>query len=359
MKTLLYLFYGGKSVEYEVSLKTAFTALQSIDLHKYTVYPIHIARDGRWSCSGALERAISSIEELTASQSGRTSVAASIGQLLSTIFNQEGKKVVLPMLHGTGGEDGTLQGMMELLDIPYVGNGVLSSAMALDKAVCKTILQQAGIAQIEHLTYSWRDWKLYGEQVSGQIEQTIGYPCYVKPASLGSSVGISRCQQRSELDAALSEAFRFDRKIVVERDACAREIQVAVMGNDHPAASWPGEFIHEGSFFHYEAKYLDPQLQMSIPADLPASITEQIRETAVKAYTALGCSGLARVDFFVDGRQQIYLNEINTMPGFTNCSMYPVMWERTNGTSYGELIERLIDYALERHLERQSIEYAR
>jgi len=359
MKTKLFVIYGGKSVEYEVSLKTAYTVIQSLDFSRYDIYPIHIARDGRWSCEGVLSSQMSQLQELQLPVDEHKSVAGSIGEIISRFFTLEGQKVALPMLHGSGGEDGTMQGLLEQLDIPYIGNGVLSSALALDKAVCKSILADAGIPQIKHLTFKYKEWLEDAHGVQQEIEQDIGYPCYVKPASLGSSVGISRCEDRQALKLAIDEAFRYDRKIVVERDAAGREIQVAVRGNDHPVASLPGEFIHGQDFFDYESKYFDPSLKMSIPAELTGEMTARIRQTAIEAYEALCCSGLARVDFFVSGQGELYLNEVNTMPGFTNYSMYPVMWERTDGTPYAGLIEKLIDLAMERHMERHEIEFAR
>lgn len=358
MKTKLYVLYGGKSVEHEVSLKTAFTVLSSIDESRFEVYPVYITRDGLWCTPGQLSKEELSIERLIAHSEYRDT-ARSIGEILTGIMALPGSKVVLPLLHGSHGEDGTVQGMLELLNIPYVGNGVLSSALTLDKAMSKQLTAQAGIPQTEYLACRYGEWKTDEKAVVRQVEETIGYPCYVKPASLGSSIGISRCLNRGDLLAGIREAFSYDKKLVIEREVDGREIQVAVLGNEKPLASLPGEFIHDHKFFDFESKYMDKRLKMSIPASLQDGLTQRIRELAVRAYAAHGCEGLARVDFFLDQDGSLFLNEINALPGFTNYSMYPVMWERTDGTSYSALIEKLIGYAIDRHENKQTIRYSR
>ncbi|RKP58032.1 D-alanine--D-alanine ligase [Cohnella endophytica] len=358
MKTILYVLYGGRSPEHEISLRTALTVLQSIDLSEYATYPIHIAQDGTWSSAGKLEIPPNEPEKLIL-QPRCERIAASLGEVLKELLSLDGPKVVLPLLHGSNGEDGTVQGLMELLDIPYVGNGVLASAVALDKAVCKALLAQDGIPVTEYVVFTLSDWARESTPISQRIASEIGYPAYVKPASLGSSIGISRCEDEGELVLAIENAFRYDRKIVVEREVVGREIQVAVMGNDEPSASLPGEFIQDKAFFDFDAKYVDGRLKMSIPAELPAELTERIRSLAVQAYRAVNASGLARVDFFVERDGALFVNEINSLPGFTKFSMYPVMWERTDGTAYADLIRRLIGYAFERHDSKQTIQYMR
>ncbi|MFC5650297.1 D-alanine--D-alanine ligase [Paenibacillus solisilvae] len=359
MKYNLYLLYGGKSVEHEISLKTAFTVIQALDYSKFDVYPIYITREGIWCSQGKRTEAVGDLSELKLEPASPDETeASSLGLILSKLLSLKEEKVVMPLLHGTNGEDGTIQGLMELLNVPYVGNGVLSSAMALDKAVTKAIIAQAGIAQTGHLVASFTEWLEDKEAVLEDVEVKIGYPCYVKPASLGSSIGISRCENQDELRNGLEAAYRFDRKIVVEKEVRGREIQVAVKGNEYPRASMPGEFIQEKAFFDFDAKYMDGKLTMSIPAEIPASLTKRIQENAVIAYQALNCSGLARVDFFITPEGQLFLNEVNTLPGFTNFSMYPLMWERTDGTTYAELVEMLIDYAIMRHAEKQLVQYS-
>jgi len=358
MKTKLYVLYGGKSVEHEVSLKTAVTVLHSIDESRFEAYPVYITRDGLWCSPGQLSKEELSVERLMAIPAFRDP-ARSIGEVLSDMMALPGPKVVLPLLHGSNGEDGTVQGLLELLNVPYVGNGVLSSALTLDKAMSKQVLAQAGIRQTEYRVCRFEEWRTEKATILHDVENSIGYPCYVKPASLGSSIGISRCTNRGELLTGILEAFTYDKKLVIEREVAGREIQVAVLGNERPLASLPGEFIHDRLFFDYESKYMDKRLTMSIPAKLADGLTSRIRELAIQAYQAHGCEGLARVDFFLDGEGELFLNEINALPGFTNFSMYPVMWERTDGTSYSELIEKLIGHAVSRHEAKQTIRYTR
>lgn len=358
MKTKLYVLYGGKSVEHEVSLKTAYTVMLSIDESKYDLFPIYITREGIWSTPGKLSRSELKLNDLIAAPR-HAEAAESIGQALISQFALPGRKVVLPLLHGSNGEDGTIQGMMELLNIPYVGNGVLSSAVTLDKVISKQLLAQAGINQAEYLAYRYDQWAEERAFILEEAEKKLGYPCYVKPASLGSSIGISRCSDKQQLIAGIAEAFKYDSKLVMESEVLGREIQVAVMGNEKPLASLPGEFIHNHLFFDFESKYMDKHLTMSIPAQLSEELTGRIRKIAIQAYQVHGCSGLARVDCFLDHEGHLYVNEINALPGFTNYSMYPVMWERTDGTLYSELVEKLIDYAFTRHAEKQTIHYTR
>lgn len=358
MKINLYVLYGGKSAEHEVSLRTSFTVLRSIDRRKFDVYPIYITQDGLWCGTGVQEHAPGSKEELVFKPEG-DSVPHSIGAALLRLFLADGKKVALPLLHGSNGEDGTVQGFMELLNIAYVGNGVLSSALTLDKAVSKQLLGQAGIRQTEHISFRIQDWRETGGMLLEEAQGRIGFPCYVKPASLGSSIGITRCEDAAQLLAGIETAFRYDDKLVVEKEVAGREIQVAAMGNERPLASLPGEFIHRSRFFDFESKYMDKELVMSVPAELAPGVSDRVRQDAVDAYLALCCSGLARVDFFLDADGELYLNEINALPGFTGTSMYPVMWERTDGTTYAELIEKLIDYAFARHADKQGIQYTR
>lgn len=356
---ILIVLYGGKSVEHDISLKTAFTVLHSLHFDQHEVYPVYITREGYWCLGGRLEQPATSMEQLLSSRPRTEDAAGSLGSVLLQLSELPGPKVALPLLHGSCGEDGTVQGLLELIDVAYVGNGVLGSAAALDKSIAKALFAQAGIPQARHLAYRRADWAASSEDIVQQIEHELGYPCYIKPASLGSSIGISRCLDREQVLRGIHHAFEYDRKIVVEEEIAGREIQVAVLGNEQPAVSVPGEFIQDQTFFDYDAKYFRGELTMSIPADISAETAQQIERYAVQAYKAMDGAGLARVDFFVEPTGQLYLNEINTLPGFTNCSMYPVMWERTDGTSYAELIDKLIDYAVNRHADKQSIRYER
>lgn len=358
MKTKLFVLYGGKSVEHEVSIKTAYTVILSIDESKFEILPIYITREGIWCAPEKFSRQGLEISDLTL-QSNHLTAAESLGHVLVNQLALPGKKVVLPLLHGSNGEDGTVQGLLELLNVPYVGNGVLSSAVTLDKAISKQLSAQASIKQAEYLVYHLGEWQDDRSAILQSVTEKIGFPCYVKPASLGSSIGISRCEDKQQLTAGIVDAFNYDSKLVIEQEVLGREIQVAVMGNEKPLASLPGEFVHNHIFFDFESKYMDKQLTMSIPAQLSEEVTVKIRKLAIQAYQAHDCSGLARVDFFLNRKEELYLNEINALPGFTNYSMYPVMWERTNGTKYSELVEKLIDYAFTRHAEKQLIHYTR
>lgn len=260
--------------------------------------------------------------------------------------------VVIPVLHGTYGEDGTVQGLLELANVPYVGAGVLGSALGMDKVLMKTVLAQHGVPQARFRHCLRRDWENDSLSIIETVEKNLGYPCFIKPANLGSSVGISKAHQWTELIAAMDLAARYDRKIIIEEYIDARELEVSVLGNDDPIASLPGEIIPVKEFYDYEAKYLDDLTRLEIPANLPPNTVARLRELAVKVFKVLDCAGLARVDFFMrrpDG--DILVNEINTMPGFTQFSMFPKLWEAT-GIGYKELLDRLINLAIERHRDK-------
>lgn len=272
-------------------------------------------------------------------------------------LNGPGIDIMFPLLHGTNGEDGTIQGLFEIANLPYVGAGVLASAVGMDKVTMKKVFAEAGLPQAIYRHFTRARWERDQEYYLMEIEIAIGYPCFVKPANLGSSVGVSKASNRKELIAAVEEAFRYDRKVVVEEFVNAREIEVAVLGNDDPKASVPGEIISSNEFYDYRAKYIDGKSTMVIPADLPPETAERIREMAVRAFLAIDASGLSRVDFFLrreDGA--ILINEINTMPGFTPFSMYPLLWKES-GLSYRELLDELIRLGLERYNEKQRLQY--
>jgi D-alanine-D-alanine ligase len=272
--------------------------------------------------------------------------------------------IIFPVLHGTFGEDGTIQGLFELADIAYVGAGVLGSAAGMDKDVMKSLFIAAGLPIVKHVTVLRSDWESAPKKVQKLVESKLKYPVFVKPANLGSSVGISKARERKELGPAMEEAAKFDRKIVIEEGVGgkkhkAREIEVSVLGNDNPAASVPGEIVPGKEFYDYTAKYLDEGSQLIIPAKLNKSETKKIQQLAIAAFKAVDCSGLSRVDFLMDPKnRKIYLNEINTMPGFTAISMYPKLWG-ASGLGYPELIEKLIKLGLERHAEKKRNQYSR
>jgi D-alanine-D-alanine ligase len=355
-KTRVIVIYGGRSAEHEVSLKTAMTVINAIDQAFYEIVPVYIAPSGVWHCLDAVDGGIASIEELRVKSTGRD-IATSIGEALRCLFHRSSHTVVFPVIHGTHGEDGTLQGLLELLNVPYVGNGVLASAAGMDKEMTKRIMTSEGIRQAAYTVIRLHEWENNAADCTARMEQSIGYPCYVKPANLGSSIGIHRCDNREEWLLAVEDAFRYDVKIVVEEEIRGREVQVAVLGTDEPDCSVAGEFEREPVFFDYEQKYMQGPLVQRIPAQVSAAVCEELRQTALRAFRALSGSGLMRVDFFVTEQDEVYLNEVNTFPGFTQNSMFPVLWNRTNGLTYAELINRLIRHAMEKHVRKQSIRY--
>lgn len=357
MKKNIYVLYGGKSVEHEVSLLTAFSVIKSLSKEKYNIYPVYITTDGVWCSLGLLEDEINDVSELRTMSSN--TVVKSMVEFLLKYYKEGEKNVIFPALHGTNGEDGTIQGLLEVLNVPYVGNGVLSSAVGIDKVIMKDLFSKADIPQVKYIPFLIHEWKNKAELVIEKIENSIGYPCFVKPANLGSSVGISRCDSPDQLRDGINDAFLYDNKIVVEEEVLGREMQISVIGNDYPESSVVGEFIQERNFMDYDAKYLDGKLIQVIPARLPSDISKKMREVALDAFKVLNCSGLVRVDYFVTDDNEIYLNEVNTMPGFTSLSMTPVLWEKTDGTTYSQLVEKLIDLAIERHEQKETFTFSR
>jgi len=373
------ILFGGRSGEHEVSLLSAASVLKSIDREKFEVVPIGITKEGRWLSAGdandLLEGSDSAVaRRLRAGDPETTPGAKLLHEGIPTLMapmpgpqGPEGKAidVVFPVLHGTFGEDGTIQGLFELAGIAYVGSGVLGSSAGMDKDVMKRLFAQARLPIVRHTTLLRADWERSPRKVVSQVEAALKYPVFVKPANLGSSVGISKVHDRSELGPALTLAARYDRKLVVEqgvggKKSRARELEVAVLGNDSPEASLVGEIIPGKEFYDYEAKYLSEGSVPVIPAKLTRAETKQVREMAVAAFRACDLSGLARVDFLMepDGKKRIFLNEVNTMPGFTRISMYPKLWDAT-GLSYRSLVTRLIELALERFEEKSRTTYSR
>lgn len=357
MKTNIYVLYGGKSVEHGVSLLTALSIINALSKKKYNIYPIYITKEGVWCSLGLLQDEVKDIYQLQKASSH--TIVESIGDFLLKSLKPEEKNVFFPALHGTNGEDGTIQGFFELLNVPYVGNGVLSSSVGIDKVIMKDLFSKAGIPQVKYTSYFFHEWTNEENKVIKRIEDAIGYPCYVKPASLGSSVGISRCKNSEELKHGIKEAFLYDHKIIVEEEVIGREMQISVIGNDYTVSSVVGEFIQQRNFMDYNAKYLDGELIQIIPSPLPTSTSENMRKVAINAFKALNCSGLARVDYFVTDKNEFYVNEVNTMPGFTKLSMSPILWEKTNGTTYSQLIDKLIDLAFDRYEKHNSLLYSR
>ena len=354
------ILFGGRSGEHEVSLLSAASILKAIDRRKFEVVPIGIDKAGRWLLSAAAQRLLGGSGALEPSP-GEADPAQS-GQ---SCLDSQNLDVVFPVLHGTFGEDGTIQGLFELAGIAYVGSGVLGSSAGMDKDVMKRLFAQSKLPLVRHVTLLRAEWESSPRKAVAQIEAALRYPVFVKPANLGSSVGISKAHDRKELGPALRLAAKYDRKLVVEEGvggvkSKAREFEVAVLGNDDPLASVVGEIVPGKEFYDYEAKYLSEGSVPVIPARLSKAESKQIQQMAVAAFQACDLTGLARVDFLMEpeGRQRIYLNEVNTMPGFTRISMYPKLWE-ASGLGYRELITRLIELALERHAEKSRTTYSR
>jgi D-alanine-D-alanine ligase len=350
------LLYGGRSAEHPVSVVSARSVIEALDPERFEVVPIGITREGAWM----LPR--TSPLELTAPEGGLPEVegdGAGIAlrpeQRAGAIAVAAGGEqigeidVVLPILHGPYGEDGTVQGLFELADLPYVGAGVLASALAMDKSMAKVVLAQAGIAQAPYLVVRERDWLADPDAVAARVAGALRYPVFTKPARLGSSIGISKVKSPGELAGALSAAFAHDAKVVVEQGVVARELEVGVIGNQQPEASVVGEVVPGHEFYDFEAKYLDESSKLVIPAPVSSAVAERVRELAVSAFQALDCEGFARVDFFyLDSTGEVLVNEVNTIPGFTPKSMFPMLWNAT-GLPYPELVARLVDLAVERH----------
>lgn len=355
MKMKLGLLYGGKSAEHEVSLRTAMAVLKALDLTKFQVYPIYISKDGYFNKGKELTEPVSSVDELkfTVDHSNQPFVFSS--HVFTTETNEK-LDCIFPLLHGPNGEDGTVQGLLELLNLPYVGNGVLASSAGMDKIVMKNIFDQCGLPQVAYTYYIKSKYEENKEAVYLDIEEKLKYPVFIKPANLGSSVGISKATNRETLIQAIDEAFLFDRRIIVEQGVVAREIEIAVLGNDEPKVSVAGEILPKKEFYDYNSKYEDKTTGLEIPAAISKEQYEQMEEMAIRAFKALDCSGLVRADFFLDKEGNWFINEVNTMPGFTPVSMYPLLWTNT-GLSYSNLIEELVELALQKHRAKQKIKY--
>jgi len=398
------ILFGGRSGEHEVSLLSAASVLKAIDKTKYEVVPIGITKDGRWLTAESAERLLkgdtgadksaratqSEEKHLRAGDPESTPGAAVLATGEAVVVPPEpvhreaglapfqtdasslrrasdraiNVDVIFPVLHGTFGEDGTIQGLLELADIAYVGAGVLGSAAGMDKDVMKALFRTAGLPIVKHVTVLRSTWESAPKSVAKLVESKLKYPVFVKPANLGSSVGISKAHDRKELGPAIEEAAKFDRKVVIEEGVGgkkhkAREIECSVLGNDEPRASIAGEIVPCKEFYDYDAKYLDEGSELVIPAKITKAEMKKVQALAVAAFQAVDCSGLARVDFLMDPKsRKLYVNEINTMPGFTAISMYPKLWA-ASGLGYPDLIDRLIQLGLERHQDKKRNRYSR
>lgn len=341
MKKKIAVLFGGQSTEHEVSIESATSVLKNIDQSKYDAYPIGITKDGLWfEYTGKLEN--------IASGEWEKDEHCKIAEGQNLLFNKE-VDVVFPVLHGLFGEDGTIQGMCKLLNVPCVGPGVMSSAICMDKIYTKYLLENFNIKQADYVVINAHDYAKNKDILLEKIEKKLGYALFIKPSNSGSSVGITKAHNKEELILGVEEALKYDRKVLVEKAINAREIEVAVLGNDYPEASIPGEIISAKEFYDYEAKYKSEASKLLIPAALSEDKLQSISQQAIKIYTILDCAGMARVDFLVDkDTEDVYLNEVNTIPGFTKISMYPKMWQ-ASGKTYGQLIGELIELAIERN----------
>jgi len=382
------ILFGGRSGEHEVSLLSAASVLNAIDKEKYNVVPIGITKEGRWLTDSHAEQLLRGEKTPEARRDlrdpdatpGAVVLAKGAAVIVPPVPQAHGLvpfesaaaamqkgidvDVIFPVLHGTFGEDGTIQGLFELADIPYVGAGVLGSAAGMDKDIMKQLFAFAGLEIVRHVTILRSRWEKDPKKVIKLVESKLKYPVFVKPANLGSSVGISKAHHRKELGPAIAEAAKYDRKIVIEQGVGgkkhkARELECAVLGNDEPQASTVGEIVPIAEFYDYNAKYIDEGSQPVIPAKISKKQMKEVQEMAIRAFQAVDCSGLARVDFLMDPKSgKLYLNEINTMPGFTSISMYPKMWA-ASGLEYPKLIDKLIQLAMERFKEKKKNQYSR
>jgi D-alanine-D-alanine ligase len=357
------LVYGGSSVEHEVSLLSARSVLAAIDRTRYEVLAVAVTPEGRWLGGPRALRALESADGVPLegepcallADPGVGGIVALAGGTGSAAAVQP-VDIVFPLIHGRHGEDGCLQGLLEMSGLPYVGCGVLASAAGMDKEVCKRLMAHAGLPVVDHLCWRDGEWERDWPAAERAVARGPGFPCFVKPANGGSSVGIVKAASASALRAAVEEAARYDRKVLVERAVEAREIEVSVLGNENPQVSAPGEIEPSNEFYDYEAKYVDKRSRLHAPAVLAQAQQAEVRRLALAAFRAIDAEGMARVDFLLDRRDgRLYLNEINTVPGFTPISMYPKLWE-ASGLSYARLIDRLIDLGLERHRRRARLE---
>ena len=344
------ILFGGRSAEHEVSVVSAQGVMGAIDTDRFQTVPIGVSRQGTWLTPAQTEQALDRIRSERL-KSLDEPLGDGILYRVQALAGLRRVDVVFPLIHGTNGEDGTLQGLLELVGVPYIGAGVAASALGMDKALQKTFFRHHNFPVADDVQLLASQWRSDPQGVAAGAEAVIGYPAFVKPANSGSSIGTSKARSREDLEEAIAEAFRYDRKVLVERAIDGREVEVAVLGNDEPEASPVGEITYNAEFYDYRAKYEDNTTQLHIPADIPETAAERAREIAVAAYKSIDCAGLARIDFFYSRDGSLILNEVNTIPGFTPMSMYPKLWEHA-GLPYRDLITRLIELALERHAEK-------
>ncbi len=339
-KKRVVVLFGGESAEYKISIQSASSVIYALDKEKYHIIPIAISRSGEWLSVGESRKLLPAL------------ISSHISNSDSNI--QDKIDVIFPVLHGPYGEDGAMQGLLEILNIPYVGAGVLASAIGIDKGIQKIIFENAGILTVPWLSFTNKKWKKRKNKLVGKIEEKLPYPVFIKPINLGSSIGITKARNQKELIKGIYLALSYSGEVIVERGIDACEIECSVLGNDKPKASVPGEIIASREFYNYEAKYIDKNSKLIIPAKISKTLTKKIKFTAIKAFKAIKASGMARVDFLLDKKtKKLYLNEINTIPGFTKISMYPKLWQ-ASGVGYSELLDKLIKLAVSKHHEKEN-----
>ena len=363
------ILFGGRSGEHEVSIMSARSILEVIDRKKYEVVMIGITKQGRWICG---DDSMIVLETDHAAIDSASAAALLADPAINSLFKVSGRAggrefalsrvvdldVIFPVVHGTYGEDGAMQGFFELADIAYVGSGVLGSAVAMDKGIFKSVMRAAGLPVLPAVIFNRSEYQMDPGAVINKVLQELTFPLFVKPVNLGSSVGVTKASNPEALRSGLDEAARWDRRLLVEQGIEAREIEVSVLGNDVPNASVAGEIVTQGEFYDYEAKYLTDESEFLIPAPIPEAQLERVRRLAVAAFKAADCAGMARVDFLLEkSSNELFLNELNTIPGFTNVSMYPKLW-KASGLEYTEIIDRLIELALERKEQRDCVEHS-
>jgi D-alanine-D-alanine ligase len=347
-KVNVLVLFGGQSSEHDVSLRSAQTVIGALDPDKYSVRQVGITREGGWIASGDPMAALTADSPFFQIGDGRERVEIK-PEPGPPVLSRDSVDLVFPVLHGPMGEDGTIQGMLELAGIPYVGSGVLGSAVAMDKAMAKLVMSQAGIDQAKWALINRSEWEADPDTVSASVAQSLGLPCFVKPANMGSSVGVTKAHNIAELRFGVDTALEYDRRVVVEEAVDGRELEISVLGNDQPLASVAGEAVPSNEFYDYNAKYVDDNSKLLIPADIDAQSLATLQEMAIRAFRALDLAGMARVDFFLERKSgRVLLNEVNTIPGFTSISMYPMLWQ-ASGLNLSDLVNRLVDLALERH----------
>lgn len=344
----IYILYGGISVEHEIALMSAKNVINNLPRDKYKVFAIYIDKKGAWSYLGQIEKEIESTDQLI--KKTDANVALSVGEFLSKYYKADEENFFIPCIHGTTGEDGLIQGFLEILDLPYMGSPVLASACCMDKLVTNQIFDKLEIPQADYVGLIQYLYQADPEKYLAEIEEKLGYPVFVKPANAGSSVGVTRADNREILIEAIKTAFKYDKKILVEDAVIGRELEIAVMGNEFPIASLPGEHVTSGhEFFNYESKYFDKKTVIKAPTSVDKDIEDQARALAVRAYQAVGCKGLARVDIFLREDNKLLVNEINTFPGMTGTSLFPMLWKPTAGFEMKDVLEKLIEYGLDEY----------